>query len=32
LARIGPYFAQGLDAVFTDDPTLGRQAVDTPAR
>ena len=31
LAEIRSYLAAGIDAFFTDDPALGRVAVDTPA-
>jgi glycerophosphoryl diester phosphodiesterase len=30
LAEIRRYLATGIDAFFTDDPALGRKAVDTP--
>lgn len=30
VAEIRRYLAEGLDGFFTDDPALGRQAVDTP--
>ena len=31
VAEIRRYLAEGIDGFFTDDPALGRRAVDSPA-